>query len=64
VLRTTIGLRAGYHEALTAGLGPTTYAPSSEAADEVRRAFGEIMTLGGKTHGPQKARRRVPATKA
>jgi chromosome partitioning protein len=61
VLRTALGLRAAYHEAVTAGLGPTTYAPSSEAADEVRRVFSEILTLGGRSNGPSKARRRVPA---
>lgn len=42
VLETELDYRVTYGEAITGGLGPTTYAPSSEAAREVRRLISEL----------------------
>lgn len=60
VLRATLGFRVHYPEAIAAGQGPTTYAPKSEAADEVRRLLAEVLSLGGVSNGQSKARRGVP----
>jgi chromosome partitioning protein len=54
VLDTELDFRVTYGEAITAGLGPTTYDPESEAAREVRRLISELevrydvssMTMG------------------
>lgn len=43
VLASTLGLRTAYAEALAAGEGVATYAPTSTAADEVRKLFDEIV---------------------
>ncbi len=64
VLRASLGFRVTYPEAIAAGAGPTTYAPSSEAADETRRLLSEILVLGGAPSGKPKARRRVPLKQA
>jgi chromosome partitioning protein len=45
VLAATLGYRVAYQEALAAGLGPTTYAPTSEAADEVRALVDELLAF-------------------
>ena len=44
-LRTTIGLRTAYAEALTAGTGPTTWEPKGRAAEEVRALARELSRL-------------------
>ncbi|HEU4403713.1 MAG TPA: ParA family partition ATPase [Polyangiaceae bacterium] len=62
VLRASLGFRVTYAEALAAGQGPTTYAPRSEAADEVRRLLTEVLALGGPPDASRKAPRRVPPT--
>lgn len=43
VLSTVMHLRGAVEESIAAGLGPTTYAPKSPAADEGRRLFDEIL---------------------
>lgn len=67
VLRTALGQRVAYGESVTAGLGPTTYAPRDPAADEVRALFDEIVRTAkgeeSRTNGKEKARgRRTQAT--
>lgn len=47
VLTAALCLRETYADALGAGSGPTAYAPSSAAADEVRRLFDEVEDLLG-----------------
>jgi hypothetical protein len=47
VLGAELARRVTYPEAIGAGLGPTTLAPSSEAAREVRRLATELERLGG-----------------
>lgn len=47
LLASELGYRVAYQEALAAGLGVTSYAPSSEAAAEVRALFDEVIHLGG-----------------
>lgn len=47
LLQTELGYRVAYQEAMAAGLGVTTYAPTSEAASEVRALFDEIIHLRG-----------------
>lgn len=47
VLDAELSRRVTYPEAIGAGLGPTTLAPSSEAAREVRRLATEMERLGG-----------------
>jgi len=49
VLGAELARRVTYPEAIGAGLGPTTLAPSSEAAREVRRLATELERLGGLT---------------
>lgn len=48
VLKTELGFRVAYQEAPAAGMGPTQYAPSSEAADEVRNLMDEVLSMIGK----------------
>lgn len=43
LLRAELGMRTVYELAVAAGLGPTTFAPSSLAADEVRKLFREVV---------------------
>ena len=45
VLSTELGYRVTFQEAPTAGLGVTTYATESQAADEVRALVEELSTL-------------------
>jgi chromosome partitioning protein len=47
VLGATLGERAAYREALAAGRGVTSYAPSSTAAAEVRALVDELEELAG-----------------
>ncbi len=47
VLDAELGRRITYPEALGEGCGPTTYAPTSDAAREVRRLATELEQLGG-----------------
>lgn len=54
VLKTELGHRVAYQEAIAAGQGVTTYAPRSEAAVEVRALFDEVVEMlsdGGKRDG-------------
>ena len=46
VLKTALGNRVAYPEALGAGMGVATYAPRSEAADELRALVAELRTEG------------------
>ena len=48
VAKTTLGNRVAFAEALAAGMGPTTYAPTSPAADEVRALVDEVRALTSK----------------
>lgn len=52
VLRTELGYRTAYQEAMAAGKGVTGYATSTPAADEIRALFEEL------TNGQAKARRK------
>jgi chromosome partitioning protein len=45
VLSATLGYRVAFQEALAAGLGPTTYAPTSDAASEVRAFIDELLAF-------------------
>lgn len=45
VLAATMGYRVAFQEALAAGLGPTTYAPTSDAAREVREVVDELLAF-------------------
>lgn len=54
VLRTELGYRTAYQEAMAAGMGVTKYAASTLAAEEIRALFEEL------THGQIKARRKSP----
>jgi chromosome partitioning protein len=47
MLKAELGFRVAYQEAPAAGLGVAQYAPSSEAADEVRALTGEVLELLG-----------------
>ena len=58
VLRTPLTLRVTYSEAIAAGQGPTTYDPTSDAADEVRRLLNEVLVLGGVPRVQAKTRRK------
>lgn len=42
LMRTEVGWRVAYREALTAGTGVTVYSPKSKASDEIRRLVREI----------------------
>lgn len=44
VAATVLHLRADYERALTAGAGPSTYAPRGVAAEEQRALFDELLT--------------------
>jgi chromosome partitioning protein len=58
LLETELGYRVAFQEALAAGLGVTTYAPSDVASDEVRALVDELMSLGRRrTHAKRKAAR-------
>lgn len=46
ILKTELGVRVAYSEALAAGLGPTSYAPTSPAAEEIRALVNELERLG------------------
>lgn len=50
VLRTELGARVAYQEALAAGLGPTRFSPRDPAAREVFALFDDVEELA---HGPQ-----------
>lgn len=58
ILRTELGARVAYQEALAAGQGVTTYAPRGNAADEARSLFDEVLALKEAVH--VQARRHAP----
>ena len=45
LLKTELGFRVAYQEAPAAGLGVCQYAPTSEAADEMRALTSEVLAL-------------------
>lgn len=47
VLRTELAYRIGYGEAITGGMGPTTYQPRSEAAKETKKLVNELEEILG-----------------
>lgn len=57
ILAAEVGLRVAFAEALAAGLGPTVYAPGSEAAAEVRALADEVLALAGAAPAPARRRR-------
>lgn len=59
LLKTELTSRVSYMEAIAAGLGPTTYAPSDPAAQEMRALVDELLALGA----PPSGRSRAPAKK-
>lgn len=59
VLRTELGYRVAYQEAIAAGQGVTTYAPRDAAAEEILALYEEVRALlDGEGTDVQKARRR------
>ncbi len=58
VLKTELGYRVAFAEALGAGLGVTTYAPRDPAAAELRALADEVLAL--ETRHGQKARADIP----
>lgn len=58
ILKSELGMRVAYAEAVPAGQGPTTYAPSSRAADEVRALTDEVLRLAGKNVGGKRGQRK------
>jgi chromosome partitioning protein len=48
ILKTEIGLRQAFQEALAAGLGVGRYAPKDTAAEETRALVTELLKMGGK----------------
>lgn len=48
ILKTEMGLRQAFQEALAAGLGVGRYAPKDTAAEEVRALVTELLKMGGK----------------
>ncbi len=54
VLQSELGFRVAYQEAPAAGVGPAQYAPTSEAASEVRALTEEVLSLNQR----QKPRRK------
>lgn len=59
VLGAELSRRVTYPESIAAGLGPTTHAPTSDAAREVRRLANELEQLAGLAP-PSKARKGAP----
>lgn len=55
VLRTELGYRVAYQEAIGAGLGVAAYAPTSTAAREIARLFHEVR---GVLHGKKTSEHR------
>ncbi len=47
VLNTELAYRIGYGEAITGGMGPTTYQPRSEAAKEIKKLVNELEQILG-----------------
>ena len=47
ILESSLGLRVAYQECIGAGLGVTRYAPTSEAAKEVKQLVNEIDSARG-----------------
>lgn len=43
VLKTELGYRIGYQEAIAAGRGVSTYAPRGDAAQEITHLFNEVL---------------------
>lgn len=58
LLGAELAQRVTYQEAPASGGGPTTYAPGSAAAGEVRRLVTELERLGGLTAPAKRARKR------
>lgn len=57
LLRAELGFRVAYQEAPAAGLGVAQYAPTSEAAAEVRELTTEVLGLVGLTTKTKKRRK-------
>jgi chromosome partitioning protein len=68
VLRTELGLRVAFSEAITGGYGVTSYAPRDEAAEEIRSLVDELDDLTahrkGTRDGKEKAASRPSQTRA
>lgn len=59
VLRSELGYRVAYQEAIAAGQGVTSYAPRDVAAEEIHALYDEVHALlDGEGNDVQKARRR------
>lgn len=56
LLRASLGFRVAFQEAPAAGLGVTAYAPTSEAADEVRAMADEVLGMVTKTKSKRRLR--------
>jgi chromosome partitioning protein len=59
VLKTELGLRIAYQEAIAAGMAPTTFAPRDMAAHEVRALFDEVFAFGRADESPSGVFNRV-----
>jgi chromosome partitioning protein len=64
VLRAELGYRVAYQEALAAGQGATGYEPLSEAANEVRALFGEVIAMVEGAAGKKPSAKRKRAAPA
>jgi len=59
VLKSELGYRVAYQEAIAAGEGVTTYAPRDPSAEEIRALYDEVhVLLDGEGADVKKARRR------
>ena len=45
ILRSSLGQRVAFGEAIAAGMGPAQYAPQSKAADETRLLVDELIEV-------------------
>lgn len=53
VLRSELGDRVSYQEAIAAGLGVSRYAPKDAATKEIRALLDELLTFAGEANGNQ-----------
>jgi chromosome partitioning protein len=51
ILRTELGYRVAYQEALSSGQGVTTHAPRDRGATEIHALLDEVLRITKRTHG-------------
>ena len=57
VLKSELGDRVSYQEAIAAGLGVSRYAPKDAAAGEIKALLDELLTFTGETNGNEETSR-------